>query len=1241
MLRKLLSGLGFDGSLPEHLKNLKKSLALLNQIIPAVDEKIMEFLLDGAHPELLLSIQNNQSITGELLFKPGRLMSTTWKYTYSSESLFDAAAEAVKYRASFYGAITQENTPPVLLVRLGQLLRAVDKGASLESCGLQAPTWFFYLLNDALFSSEQNIRYDEKALNRPGWNLSLIDTILQEGNLDADLSFLIQFECKDLSYYRNPLAQIRGWQGSQEWLLENATMVTSSWQKLSAAGRTALVEYLGGNEQLAAHFTSLLVQLTVDTSKTVRDAAIKYLKRLPQDRRISELSHLLNSGSTSEKVNTVKLLARENSVDAVFTLQNALAQKPGKALEEALKTALAHAEMGEAQTQELAIPALQELPAAASLPATLVEKLLEHWQQLGKKSRAAADDEIARNKQPDTQYQSHWAQNSWNDFQKISAARINHLFKNFNNPQLPAEKMSHYESTIFAALFELPELALEQLFRLLVMKNRVQGFWSYTPLRTRIEQQLEQGLELRHIAHFMSINGLDARGVAEAILQPSWGDSSALESFPAHAVWPFFAEHPEFLEEALGMQPSGSDSSYYRFDTGLGLQALECFPEIPADFVARVLEIAFGDTKTHRIDAQRVAMKLPNIQELIFAQLQASKQEQRIIAIQWIARTAMHAAVPSLYEALKKEKAEIVRGQLLGTLEKFGQDIQEFLVPDILLKEAQKGLKAKLPAGLDWFPFEQVPPMRWANNEQTVAPQIIHWWIIFSFKLKEPGGNALIERYLRLLTPADNSELGRFILLQFISFDSRGAGHDLANQYALANAQQYFDNCQRWAKNHPEYANFTYEKCFEILYREKFNTYSGSAITAKGILALISGAPGFEVVAALRNYMRDHYTRSAQIMAMLEAAAISNDPAIIQLLLTIARRYRTAGVQERARQLVENIANRNQWTQDQLADRTIPTAGLDDNGELTLEYGERQFIASLDAVLKPVLRNTEGKEIKALPEARKNDSPESIKEAKALWSQCKKELKQVIELQTARLYEAMCSNRLWPLDEWQEYIAKHPIVSRLIQQLIWLHTDSDGNAITSFRPTEDGSLIDTNDDEIVLSNGFVRLAHSSLFTPETNKAWLAHLKDYKVKPLFPQLNRAHYALSSSEQKATLINTREGWLSDAFTLRGQLTKLGYQRAAAEDGGFFDHYFKEFGGLGVRVCIGFSGNCLPEENIVAAITQLYFEKITGRRWGSTQLPLTDVPGVLLGEAVADYITAAEAGVFDANWQKKIPW
>ncbi len=274
-----------------------------------------------------------------------------------------------------------------------------------------------------------------------------------------------------------------------------------------------------------------------------------------------------------------------------------------------------------------------------------------------------------------------------------------------------------------------------------------------------------------------------------------------------------------------------------------------------------------------------------------------------------------------------------------------------------------------------------------------------------------------------------------------------------------------------------------------------------------------------------------------------------------------------------------------------------------------------------------------------MPTARQTDDPALIKEAKSLFSNSKKELKQAIDLQTQRLYEAMCSERQWNSNEWLEYLHAHPIVCRLIQRLVWLETTASGEKI-AFRPSDDGSLLNLDDDEIELqADSKIQVAHAVLVGEDTANAWIDHFKDYKVKFLFSQME---HHLPDLEQKAELIEDRKGWLTDTYTLRGVANKLGYQRSSIEDAGSFDSYSKSFDQLGLSVRIGFSGSYVPEENIPAVLFDLGFDQIGKRSWNFTPLALSEVPPILLAESYADYLAIAEAcGGFDPEWEKKTPW
>ncbi|OTQ12475.1 hypothetical protein B6D11_11650, partial [Gilliamella apicola] len=706
-----------------------------------------------------------------------------------------------------------------------------------------------------------------------------------------------------------------------------------------------------------------------------------------------------------------------------------------------------------------------------------------------------------------------------------------------------------------------------------------------------------------------------------------------------YKLWTFFAENEFLIDEALGFAPLQITQFYNCIDKVCAIKILKLFPSIPVKYVAYLFELALGESKQLRYAAQDALKLLPNIHNQVEQALSSPKQEVRIVAANWLAELGKKSSIKALNAALKKEKRETVQAAILVALEKMGEDISQHLTQKKLLADAQKGLKGKMPTDLNWFDFNLIPTLTWQNGK-AVDPQIIQWWICLAVKLKDPA-NPLLIIYTRLLSNQSQQQLGIFILQSFINKDTRKAtleeAEAKANSEADIRLQQYIAVYKNYLHLYPHFNNITYEQVFDEIKKETLAAYVGSAIKAKGMLALITGIEGRVAVSLLRSFMKNHYIRRAQIEAMLESLANSDDPMIIQLLLSLARRYRMASIQEKARYLVESIAERLGWTTDELADRTISTAGLDDNGLLILDYGERTFTASLDEQFKWQLKNADGEKIKALPEARKNENPELVKEAKKQFSNSKKELNQLIKMQISRFYEAMCAQRQWRVEDWQKYLQPHPIVGRLIQRLVWLELDNNGQIVNSFRLTEDGSLITNQDNEILLDqNHFITVAHSALLSSDDITQWQMHLKDYKINPLFEQFSAL--LPDMSKFKDDVIDERLGWLTDSFTLRGILKKLGYERDDIEYGGYFFGYHKYFSSLNIYINIEFSGSMLPEENIPVVLSNLSFS--TKKGFEDKVIALDKLPKVLLAEGYANYMAVANAcSGFDPNWKDKL--
>src|SRR5262249_26089358 len=156
------------------------------------------------------------------------------------------------------------------------------------------------------------------------------------------------------------------------------------------------------------------------------------------------------------------------------------------------------------------------------------------------------------------------------------------------------------------------------------------------------------------------------------------------------------------------------------------------------------------------------------------------------------------------------------------------------------------------------------------------------------------------------------------------------------------------------------------------------------------------------------------------------------------------------------------------------------------------------------------------------------------------------------------------------------YLMGHPLLKFLCQRLVWSVYVGD-DVKETFRPLDDGTLTDSDDKEIALGEAAtIRIAHGCQLADTVTEEWKKHLADYDVPALFTQFGRVPYALPAEKQNGTSIDDFQGYMVEAFKLRGLATKGGYTRGQAQDGGWFYDYQKTFPGLGLKVQLGFSGN-----------------------------------------------------------------
>ncbi|PWF42045.1 DUF4132 domain-containing protein [Massilia glaciei] len=1047
---------------------LRDGLQGLSKLDAALRERALAYVCTGAPESVLAELQRFDGGAGILLGRPGKLGTCLLAGALSDDE-FDAAKASLSARSVFYQQL--EATPPLeLLLRLGKLFEAADQGKSLDRRCNAAPDYLLYLVNDALSTSFDGVRPDPRADQRPHWDVVLVDNLLTCAGLPRALALQIVFE-RDGAEPHHPdpsLERLLAPGSLAGYMLANGDCVESLPAILSAGARLLLADAIGGVAALASRFAALLVRLAVDNNKTVRDAAARHLESIPAPRRLDLLAQTLTEGDGAERVLAAHLLGRTLGPDSIARLDAALAQEASRPVRQAIEGALlrlrAASEAG--ATEMPPAPTLQP-PRDDELGEEALRVVAGNRLELLERHRQAAAAE--REQDPLGTHSGRRRERHYQQYLALTDARLATAVLALNQHADPARRddadiaLINETLAFDGRLVSLPGFGLTQLLRWIHRLPQSKGnFWYDPRFQMWLARQDRASIDLRLLEDALEQLGDDEDAVAASCLRPSrsaW--PSPLEALPPECVWPYFSAHPALIDEGLGLG-AGQRGGGEGFDVDRTLAVLATFPALPARWLPRLMELALGEGRAHRAAARKVLSGVPDIGRRVLASLGSSHQETRGAAARWLGEINYRQAVPELYQALDKETRETVQAALLTALEYLGQDIGPLLAPPALLAGARKGLKARLPGAMAWFPLDDLPSCSWRDG-MPVETEIIRWWVVLACKLKEPAGNALLARYLTLLDADSRHALGTMVLRQFIAHDTRAGAK---------------------------------------------GEYLGSAIGEKGLLGLMHGAPAGEIVAQVQAYLQQHYGRRAQVEALLEAAAGSSDQGVIHFMLGLSLRCRTAYIAQKARALVEQIAQRNGWSDEQLADRTVSHARLDDGGQMEVRIDERVFYMRVGANLKPVLLDHEQRPIKALPAPAAHDAA-VLKAARHQFSVCSKEIKKVVAAQSARLHVAMCAGRQWQVDEWREYLQRHPVVGQLVQGLLWMALSGDGRCLHLLRPGRDGRLLGADDEPIVLAKtSLLQLARRDLLTSKQAREWKAHFKAHAQPALFRQMLRA-------------------------------------------------------------------------------------------------------------------------------------
>ncbi|MCL2850673.1 MAG: hypothetical protein FWE61_11635, partial [Micrococcales bacterium] len=528
-----------------------------------------------------------------------------------------------------------------------------------------------------------------------------------------------------------------------DYLHDNASAVPPAVMSLDVAGRVAALAWLGLYPQLAAVVAPMLGELAVGLSRPVRESAASLIATLDEPLRSKTLATAL-AAAKDKTIEAVIVAAAGLGEPGRALLADALAERRGGRRDALLAGALGTGQAAEpAADPALVVPPLAPLdntPVGDELVATLQAACQRRVTQL--EVQLAAEHDPDRHNQLTQQLAKA---------QGVTTSDINAACRWLNGD---ASRTTLVENLLRHGVLKVHQLRLP-----LVSAIRLVTRGKHTNWREVVQpgrwyagpRYVDRDYDLRHV-----LEAARAAGVPNPVAAVE--EVGFVGGLAPGLVWPFFVEHPQRLDEELGLSPLSSRSR----DRAAGLRVLATFPVVPAKYVQVLADLALGQGLTDRREAQQLLERLPQVLDIAATGLSSSKGGVRAVAATWIGQIGDDTGTDLLRDALATETRDEPKTAMIHALHALGQDVSAYLTPQVLATAATAGLKTKIPPAIDWFPVDQLPQCRWADATP-VDRQTIWWWVVRAATLKDPAGAPETRLHLSLLDNDSRERLGAFV----------------------------------------------------------------------------------------------------------------------------------------------------------------------------------------------------------------------------------------------------------------------------------------------------------------------------------------------------------------------------------------------------------------------------------------------------------------------------------------------
>ncbi|WP_166871448.1 DUF4132 domain-containing protein [Massilia mucilaginosa] len=303
----------------------------------------------------------------------------------------------------------------------------------------------------------------------------------------------------------------------------------------------------------------------------------------------------------------------------------------------------------------------------------------------------------------------------------------------------------------------------------------------------------------------------------------------------------------------------------------------------------------------------------------------------------------------------------------------------------------------------------------------------------------------------------------------------------------------------------------------------------------------------------------------ARAVTGLDVLALIGSDTALMLLNGIALKLKFKPLQDRAQEKIKAIAEARGLTSDELEDRLAPDLGLDEQGTLLLDFGPRQFRVGFDETLKPFVRDADGTRSADLPKPKRTDHAELAADAVKRFKLLKKDARTIAAQQVLRLELAMCAQRRWPVQVFNDCMVTHPLVRHLAQRLVWGVYDAHGRLQACFRVTPEGAFSDAADDAVALPQGegaVIGIPHALDMAPADATAFGQLFADYELLQPFVQIGRDTHTLDEGEETYHALGRWDGEVVPTGRLLGLLNQ-GWRLGETHDSAMIRDLLKVLG------------------------------------------------------------------------------